>query len=123
MSAWDCIRCGGRRTNDENDIPSCETCAPIVRLERLVDLIEARLAPLDEGHDPGAPTEVLVRRIDRNRAAAVKLIGELGAHYRDVGHECRLRLAGVATTCTRGPYAVLRNWQNAARRRIEGGGR
>lgn len=29
-----------------------------------------------------------------------------------------LKLAGIRTTCTSGPAGLLRNWQNAARRRL-----
>lgn len=41
-----------------------------------------------------------------------------GARYRQSGAGYSLRLAGVNTSCTSGPAGLLRNWRNAAERRI-----
>lgn len=66
----------------------------------------------------------LVERIDCDLPAmpARELIDEFcetqGGVFRDRGFEMTLRVAGVVTSCTSGPAHLLRNWQQAARRRI-----
>ena len=47
------------------------------------------------------------------------LVAEEGAAYRSgSGDGYRLALAGIATTCTGGDAGLLRNWVNAASRRL-----
>lgn len=55
------------------------------------------------------------RKLD---AVVKQLVDEEGGrHSRSNGAEV-LRLAGLQSSCTTGPHGLLRNWQNAARRKI-----
>jgi len=60
------------------------------------------------------------RAHQRELAAVVQQFAreEGGRHSHSNGAEV-LALAGVRASCTTGPHGLLRNWQNAARRKIK----
>lgn len=96
----------------------------VENLQRLIDLIDSKVAEL-----PAFPS--LDQSADRweamkRRSAAVDVImGELataeGAKIRTDGswEGAMLKLAGIRCTCTQGSEGVLRNWQAAARKKID----
>lgn len=59
----------------------------------------------------------------RHRAAmercAEDLTASVGARINDRWDGCRVRIAGVSSTCTAGMAGALRNWTVAARRKLE----
>ena len=56
-------------------------------------------------------------------AIKAHLASHEGARFsRRPGYECAVKLAGIRSSCTGGEWGVLRNWQTAARRKIEQGG-
>ncbi len=86
-------------------------------LQRLIDLIDQRLAAIPQADwrdDAGWRA---------SQAAQRQILEDLkvseGASYRDDGLGCALKLAGIRTTCTAGASGVLTNWQAAARRRLQ----
>ncbi len=84
-------------------------------LTRLIRVIDEKLSKVE----PVDTTDCDAFR--RRRAQVEAVLGEMateeGAYYR-LGSENRFRLAGLATTCTGGAEGLLRNWQNAARRKL-----
>lgn len=52
-------------------------------------------------------------------AFILRLVDEEGGRHSNSNGAEVLLLAGVRTSCTTGPAGLLRNWQNAARRKIE----
>lgn len=61
-----------------------------------------------------------VARAERTTAMAsltIVLEGELNARINTAHDACRIRIAGVSTTCTAGFEGAVRNWINAARRK------
>lgn len=88
-------------------------------LHRIIARIDA-LMPSDE------PSNGLIMNYDELRAfqANVRRVIDLlvaaeGGRFSSQGDTLRLRLAGVQSTCTQGPSGLLRNWQTAARRKLE----
>lgn len=86
-------------------------------LSRLIARID-ELMPSEQpaqGHIAYEEFQAHQRKLD---AVVAQLVDEEGGrHSRSNGAEV-LRLAGLQTSCTSGPGELLRNWQNAARRKI-----
>lgn len=94
-------------------------------LKRLIALIDERLADSAATRPgTGASTDDCYAHVKAAAAVAQSLIDDLAtnhkAHFRRAGDAYRLAMAGVASECTSSLTQLLRNWQNAARRRIEG---
>ncbi|MER9623259.1 hypothetical protein NKI98_17755 [Mesorhizobium sp. M0222] len=93
----------------------------IENLQRLVSLIEGHMAEIDSALPPNGTTTWSHDDWKKHDAGVDKIISGLktgeGARIKD-GSECRLVLAGVSVTCTSGHHGVLRNWMNAARKKI-----
>lgn len=96
-------------------------------LERLIGTIDAKIALLDGdvGPWPGlADYEVYRAWRTRHEAGLTRICSELeqeaGARFGRAGaHDHSIRIAGTRSTSTSGWLGALRNWQAAARRRIE----
>lgn len=91
-----------------------------LQLERLIALIDHDLAQVDADRPAhGAMSHEDWKKHDAGIAAAIaRLEKNEGARFKD-GSEAQLKMAGVSTTCTGGRHGLLRNWQNAARRKID----
>ena len=88
-----------------------------LRIERLRTLIDAELAEIGHPHTTWSHDDW--KRHDIALAAIIsRLETEEGARFKD-GSEPRLTIAGISTACTSGRHGLLRNWQNAALRKIE----
>ncbi len=97
-------------------------------LEALIKSIDDELAAIDEklGERPEWSTasfEVMKAFRDREEkelhALRIRMTGCMNARfYYQPAHEHRMKLAGISTSSTSGWRHLLRNWQNAARRRI-----
>lgn len=57
------------------------------------------------------------RKVVMDRCAKV-LTERVGARVDDEWNGCRIRIAGVTSTCTAGMRGALHNWMTAARKRI-----
>ncbi|MHA7969001.1 hypothetical protein [Rhizobium sp. CAU 1783] len=105
----------------------------IADLERLISVIDEELA-----HAPAFPDwhngdTFDQRDADRRAyhqamdAIVERIVKGHGARFNPSAHGAStLRIAGIQSSCTSGTSGLLRNWQGAARRRIEklkGGGK
>lgn len=88
-------------------------------LQRLIDLVDEKLAALPKLNSRSTSAEWRdhgVRLVD----VVCDLEEKEGARENgDYGRGYRLTMAGVTATCTSGRHGLLRNWQNAARKRLE----
>lgn len=57
------------------------------------------------------------RKVVMDRCAVV-LTDRLGARITDSWNGCRVRIAGLSSSCTAGMSGALQNWLTAARRKI-----
>lgn len=97
-------------------------------LQRLVDLIGKLVREADErlGERPdwSADREGW-RAYDDHRNAEMRVIkahltSKEGARFSHrPAYEASMKLAGIRTSCTGGEWGLLRNWQSAARRRVQ----
>mgnify|MGYP005998649311 CR=1 FL=1 len=90
-----------------------------VKVAGLMGRIDEELAQV--GPVPAAMTDYEGWRAHQGayRKIIDDLVAEEGAAYRSgSGDGYRLTLAGIATTCTGGDAGLLRNWVNAASRRL-----
>ncbi|MBZ9856727.1 hypothetical protein LB566_23325 [Mesorhizobium sp. CA13] len=91
----------------------------IARVTRMIDIVDAGLAvlatrpKLDDAYEE-------CRAHERAAQAILHVLAdEHGAAWTSGGTGYTLRLAGIQSSCTGGPGGVLRNWINAARRRLD----
>ncbi|MEO9614301.1 MAG: hypothetical protein ABJG86_11235 [Nitratireductor sp.] len=98
------------------------------RLPGLIRRLDAELARIEKEVGPqpafrGTNWGELDRWRHQEAIAFNRLFNTLqqveGASVSMDGAGHRMRMAGVATSCTSGMHGLLRNWQNAAHRRIE----
>ncbi len=92
-------------------------------LERLIAVVQAKLLALPSfSAGPNAPyTEHLksARQYhDAAKEALQTLVDEERAKVVRTGHDIRLKLADVTTTCTAGEAGLMANWISAARKRL-----
>lgn len=99
-------------------------------LERLVELIDRLVSEAEAclGEQPdwltdrgGYHRHEGQRRLELE-AIQKRLTEQEAARFtKKPGYESAVRLAGIRASCTGGEWGALRNWQNAARRKIEAG--
>lgn len=108
--------------------PSAERIADLKRLIAVIDNELAQAPAFPDWHN-GDTFEK--RDADRRAyhqamdAIVERIVKDQGARYNPSAHGAStLRIAGIQASCTSGISGLLRNWQAAARRRIEkqGGG-
>lgn len=104
------------------------TLTNIPKLTELCAPIDARLAEIAKkmGPRPAFSSETMKASwdwLERKDALVAAFRAELefvhGARFRQTGGDHTMRMAGVSSSCTMGWEALLKNWQNAARRAIE----
>ncbi len=104
-------------------------------LERLILRIDAMLAGMHAGigkqpdyfnseATPGSDRREAYWAWDKQRKAALDHISltleaEESARFSKISDSDQVVIAGVRSSCTSGLEGLFRNWQNAARRRIE----
>lgn len=91
----------------------------IANLERLIAKIDGIIAGLPERDRTYDHAQWRAWRAAVDEGFE-RLLREEGGRTRPyTGDTVHLRLVGVSTSCTSGRYGAMRNWQAAARRRIE----
>jgi len=85
-------------------------------LERLIGVIDSKLAAIP---DAGYTDHDAWRRRQRALDDALRaVVDDEKGTANTQADAATLKLAGIRTSATGGSLALLRNWQNAARRRI-----
>lgn len=88
------------------------------RLRRLIGVVDVILANLPAVDHRRRESFVEYRKA---ASAALDELGRIeGARWRVTGYEVALRLGGLRASATGGEAAVLRNWRNAATKKIGG---
>ncbi|WP_440411099.1 hypothetical protein [Neorhizobium petrolearium] len=91
--------------------------ATIENLERLIGVVDAVMAALPEYDYRDYETSRAYHRAAE--AAIAKLAEKESGRVKLQGDAASLRLGGLRSTATGGAVGLMRNWQNAARTRIE----
>lgn len=93
-----------------------------VQVKRAIDVVDAALAvlstmpKLEDAYEECRAHDNAARRI------LASLQNEHGASWSASGPGLYLQLAGVQSSCTSGAAGLLRNWRNAAQRRLDEAG-
>lgn len=93
-----------------------------VALQDALPIVEKALADAEAeiGPAPGfADQAYFARRKAVMDRYATRLRKHLGASINDRWDGCRVRIAGVSSTCTAGMTGALQNWTAAARRKLQ----
>lgn len=101
------------------DLTRLAELADLTRLVELVDLVQSKLDALPPiGKGDLDSSSRYHRAAD---AALAELEHEAGAKVSRGGSAETLTLGGVRTSCTHGSAGLMRNWLNAAGRKVRGG--
>lgn len=92
-------------------------------LERLIGIVEGKLAELPKLAPTGKDTDWQQRRIEvseYHQAAdrALAALKEHGGKVREFGGSTSLRLGGFSASCTDSAAGVMHNWISGAKRRL-----
>lgn len=93
-------------------------------LERLIGIVEAKLAALPSLPPIGGSSDYLQRheQLGAYNRAADQALAELasaeGGKVRDKGCDTSLRLGGFTASCTHGAAGAMHNWLTGAKRRL-----
>ena len=88
-------------------------------LSALADRVEVLLKSAQDLVQDKDPYSAVARAERSTAMASLKIVieGELKAKINPTHDACRIRIAGVSTSCTAGFESAVRNWINAARRK------
>lgn len=92
-----------------------------VDLQHAIDQVEKAVAAAEAEIGPreGAGLDWWDRHRDVMKRCGDDLTERLGARINDRWDGCRIRIAGVSSTCTAGMHGALKNWLRAAKARLD----
>ena len=90
----------------------------VEEVERTLRTAESEIGPLIDTSSASF-TEWRARHRTAMELCPSHLGEQLGAKINDRWDGCRVRIAGVSSTCTAGMHGALKNWLRAAKARLD----